>query len=69
MKMIQTKGKTEEGKTEEGKTEHLTTSLRSDIIAPNVIDMTGPINGDTSIAAVIFGALFSMRPRAANELE
>ena len=32
------------------------------------MDMTGPINGDTSMAAVMFGALFSMRPRAAKEL-
>lgn len=47
----------------------LTTSERSETIAPNVIDMTGPINGDTSIAAVIFGALFSIRPKAANELK
>lgn len=38
------------------------------MIAPNVIDITGPISGDTNIAAVIFGALFSIRPNAANEL-
>lgn len=46
----------------------LTTSLQSEIIVPNVIDMTGPISGDTNIAAVIFGALFSIKPNAANEL-
>lgn len=46
----------------------LTIKLRSDIIAPNVIDITGPINGETNIAAVIFGALFSISPSAANEL-
>lgn len=39
------------------------------MMAPNVIAMTGPINGDTNIAAVIFGELFSIRPNAANELE
>lgn len=38
------------------------------MIAPNVIAMTGPINGDTNIAAVMFGELFSIRPNAANEL-
>lgn len=37
-------------------------------MAPNVMLMTGPINGDTSIAAVIFGALFSTKPSAAREL-
>lgn len=36
---------------------------------PNVMDITGPISGDTSIAAVILGALFSTRPRAARELK
>ena len=46
-----------------------TTSSRSEIIAPNVIDMTGPINGDTNIAAVILGALFSISPKAASELK
>lgn len=46
----------------------LTISSLSEIIAPNVIDITGPINGDTNIAAVIFGALFSISPNAANEL-
>lgn len=38
------------------------------MIAPNVIDMTGPIRGETNIAATIFGALFSTNPRAAKEL-
>ncbi len=47
----------------------LTINSRSDIIAPNVIDMTGPINGETNIAAVMFGALFSTNPSAANELK
>lgn len=46
----------------------LTISSRSDMIAPNVIDITGPINGLTSIAATIFGALFSTNPSAASEL-
>lgn len=45
-----------------------TISSRSEIMAPNVMLMTGPINGDTSIAAVIFGALFSTNPSAAREL-
>lgn len=45
-----------------------TTNSRSDIIIPNVTDITGPINGDTNIAAVIFGALFSINPNAAKEL-
>lgn len=52
-----------------GKKFSITTSSRSEMIAPNVIDITGPINGDTNIAAVIFGALFSIRPKAANELK
>lgn len=47
----------------------LTTSLQSDIIIPNVTDITGPISGDTNIAATIFGALFSINPSAANELK
>lgn len=47
----------------------LTTRSLSDIIVPNVIDMTGPIKGETNIAAVIFGALFSINPRAAKELQ
>jgi hypothetical protein len=47
----------------------LTISSRSDMIAPNVIDITGPMSGDTSIAATIFEALFSINPRAAKELE
>lgn len=47
----------------------LTINSRSDIIVPNVIDMTGPISGDTNIAAVIFGALFSIKPNAASELQ
>lgn len=38
------------------------------MIAPNVIDITGPIKGETNIAATIFGALFSTNPRAAKEL-
>lgn len=46
----------------------VTISSRSEIIAPNVMDITGPINGDTNIAAVIFGALFSINTSAANEL-
>jgi hypothetical protein len=32
------------------------------------MDMTGPMRGETSIAATIFEALFSTRPRAAREL-
>lgn len=48
--------------------EILTISSRSDIIAPNVILITGPINGDTNIAATIFEALFSTSPNAASEL-
>lgn len=46
----------------------LTISSLSEIIAPNVIDITGPISGETNMAATIFGALFSTRPRAAKEL-
>lgn len=46
-----------------------TTNWRSDIITPNVTDITGPISGDTNIAAVMFGALFSIRPKAAKELQ
>ena len=46
----------------------ITIKSLSEIIAPNVIDITGPIKGETSIAAVIFGALFSTNPSAANEL-
>jgi hypothetical protein len=46
----------------------LLTRLRSAMIVPKVMDITGPINGDTSIAATIFDALFSTRPRAASEL-
>lgn len=46
-----------------------TTNSRSDIITPNVTDITGPISGDTNIAAVIFGALLSIRPKAAKELQ
>lgn len=41
---------------------------RSDIIVPNVIDITGPMSGDTSMAATMFEALFSTRPNAAREL-
>lgn len=33
------------------------------------MDITGPMSGETSMAAVIFGALFSIRPSAASELE
>lgn len=45
-----------------------TINSRSEMIAPNVIDMTGPIRGETNIAATIFGALFSTNPSAAKEL-
>lgn len=45
-----------------------TTRLRSDIITPNVIDITGLIKGDTNMAADMLSPLFSIRPRAANEL-
>lgn len=38
------------------------------MIAPKVMDITGPIKGETNIAATIFGALFSTNPRAAKEL-
>lgn len=38
------------------------------MMKPNVMDITGPMRGDTSIAAVMLGALFSTRPRAAKEL-
>lgn len=41
----------------------------SAIIAPKVTAITGPIRGETNIAATIFGELFSTRPRAAKELE
>lgn len=47
----------------------LTTNSLSDIIVPNVIDITGPISGETNMAAVIFGALFSTKPSAAKELK
>lgn len=47
---------------------NLTISSRSEIIAPNVILITGPINGDTNIAATMFEALFSTSPNAASEL-
>lgn len=47
----------------------LTISSLSEIIAPNVIDITGPISGDTNMAATIFGELFSTKPRAAKELQ
>lgn len=33
--------------------EYLTTSSQSEIMVPNVIDITGPISGDTSIAATM----------------
>lgn len=38
-------------------------------MVPKVIDITGPISGDTNMAAVIFGALFSTKPKAAKELQ
>lgn len=47
----------------------LTISCLSEIIAPNVIDITGPISGETNMAATIFGALFSTSPSAARELQ
>lgn len=46
----------------------LTIKSRSEMMAPKVIDMTGPISGETSIAAVMLGALFSTNPSAAKEL-
>lgn len=46
-----------------------TINCRSDIIVPNVTAITGPISGETNIAAVIFAELFSMRPNAANALQ
>lgn len=46
----------------------LLTRLLSEIIVPKVMDITGPIRGDTNIAATIFEALFSTSPRAAKEL-
>lgn len=36
--------------------ESLTTSCQSEMIVPNVIDMTGPISGETSIAATMLDA-------------
>lgn len=47
----------------------LLTRLLSDIMVPNVIDITGPISGETNIAATMFEALFSTRPKAARELK
>lgn len=44
------------------------TRVLSEIIVPKVIDITGPIKGETSIAATMLDALFSTRPRAASEL-
>lgn len=41
----------------------------SDIIVPNVMDITGPIKGDTNMAATIFGELFSTKPNAAKQLK
>lgn len=42
--------------------------LLSAIMVPKVMDITGPIRGDTNIAATMFEALFSTSPRAAKEL-
>lgn len=39
------------------------------MIVPNVTDMTGPISGETNMAAVMFGALFSINPSAAKALK
>lgn len=39
------------------------------MIVPKVIDITGPIIGDTNIAATMFVALFSIKPSPAKELE
>ena len=36
---------------------------------PNVMDMTGPMSGETNMAATMFGALFSTMPKAAKELQ
>lgn len=47
----------------------LLTRLRSEIIVPNVIDITGPMSGETNIAATILEALFSTKPNAASELK
>lgn len=47
----------------------LLTRVLSAIMVPKVMDITGPIRGDTNIAATMFDALFSTRPSAANELE
>lgn len=33
--------------------EYLTTSSQSEMMVPNVIDITGPISGETSIAATM----------------
>jgi hypothetical protein len=35
----------------------LTTSFQSEMIVPKVMLITGPIKGDTSIAATIFDAI------------
>lgn len=47
----------------------LFTRLLSDIMVPNVMDMTGPMRGETNMAATMFEALFSTRPNAARELK
>lgn len=36
--------------------EYLTTSSQSEMMVPNVIDITGPISGETSMAATILDA-------------
>lgn len=46
----------------------LRTRFLSEMIVPNVIDITGPMSGETNMAATMFDALFSTRPRAAKEL-
>lgn len=46
----------------------LTTNFQSEMMAPKVIDITGPMRGETSIAATMLLALFSTNPKAASEL-
>lgn len=46
----------------------LLTRLQSAMIVPNVMDITGPMSGDTNMAATMFEALFSTSPSAAREL-
>lgn len=43
--------------------------LLSDMMVPKVMDITGPMRGETNIAATMLDALFSTRPRAARELK